>query len=332
MRDWNRRHCARRGHETYAPVGSGVETELAARLQAETVHGQAWRCLRCGDFVIGEPKGNGPADRAPIVPRGKALRDLFILRLLAVERIVRGVVIMLIAWAVWKFGSSQNAMQRLFESDLTAFKPFANHFGWDVEHASIVERVRKTFNYSSKSIHTVALLLGGYALLESVEGIGLWLAKRWGEYLTAVGTSIFLPLEIWDGYTKVHEHKSYILAICTFTINVAAVVYLLVSKRLFGIRGGGKAFEAQKHAESLMTVELAACGAGGAGGGGGAVPGQHALDETVVLGAMPGMPTSPPTSPPGPPLRQTAETVVLTTLPTTLPTQPPTDPNGGGAH
>ncbi|ACU70188.1 conserved hypothetical protein [Catenulispora acidiphila DSM 44928] len=279
MRDWNRRHCARRGHETYAPVGSGLETELAARLRVETVHGPAWRCLRCGDFVIGEPTtGSGPADEAPIVPRGKALRDLFILRLLAVERVIRGVVILLIAWAVWKFGSSQNAVQRLFESDLSAFKPFANHFGWDVEHASIVERIRKTFDYKPKTIHTVALLLGGYALLETVEGVGLWLAKRWGEYLTAVGTSIFLPLEIWDGYTKIHEHKSYILAICTFAINVGAVVYLLLTKRLFGIRGGGEAFEAAKHADALMTVELAACNRD--------LPEpRSALSETVVLNA-----------------------------------------------
>ena len=288
MRDWNRRRCARRGHETYAPVGSGLETELAARLRVETVHGPAWRCLRCGDFVIGEPSGSGPADEAPIVPRGKALRDLFILRVLAVERVVRGVVILLIAWAVWKFGSSQNAVQRLFESDLTAFKPFANHFGWDVEHASIVERIRKTFDYKPKTIHTVALLLGGYALLETVEGIGLWLVKRWGEYLTAVGTSIFLPLEVWDGYNKIHEHKSYIFAICTFSINVAAVVYLLVSKRLFGIRGGGKAFEAAKHAESLMTVELAACGPGpGAAAAAGAVPGHGGVARLYTGPAVP---------------------------------------------
>jgi len=133
-------------------------------------------------------------DEAPVVPRGKALRDLAILRVLAVERVARGVVIALIAWAVWRFGSSQNAVKQLFESDLTAFKPLANHFGWDVEHASIIERVRKTFNYSPKSIHTVALLLGGYALLETVEGVGLWMMKRWGEYLTAVGTAIFTAI------------------------------------------------------------------------------------------------------------------------------------------
>ena len=260
MRDWNRRHCARRGHETYAPVGPGIEPELAERLRVETVHGAAWRCLRCGDFVIGEPAGSGPAQDAPVVLRGKALRDLLILRVLAVERIVRGVVIALIAWAVWKFGSNQNALRQLFESDVTAFKPLANHFGWDVEHAGVVERIRKAFDYSPKSVHIVAGLLGGYALLETVEGVGLWLVKRWGEYLTAVGTAIFLPLEIWDGWNKIHEHKSWILAACTFSINVGAVVYLLLTKRLFGIRGGGEAFEAAKHADALLTVEIAACG------------------------------------------------------------------------
>ncbi len=104
--DWDRRHCARKGHITYAPD----EARLHARLQASTAVGTAWRCLRCGDFVLGEPHGSGPADRAPLVPRGKALRDLFILRVLAVERVLRGLLIVLAAWAVWKFSNSQDAV------------------------------------------------------------------------------------------------------------------------------------------------------------------------------------------------------------------------------
>src|SRR5262249_20115406 len=80
--DWNVRHCGWHGHVTWAPT----EEDLAARLGAETVQGEAWRCLRCGSYVIGPPQGRGPADRAPIVLRGRALRDAFILRLLAVER------------------------------------------------------------------------------------------------------------------------------------------------------------------------------------------------------------------------------------------------------
>ena len=58
------------------------------------------------------------------------------------------------------------------------------------------------------------------------------------------------------------------------------MVYLLLSKRLFGIRGGGRAFEAQKHAEALMTVELAACKRD--------LPeARSALSETVVLNRPP---------------------------------------------
>ena len=38
-------------------------------------------------------------------------------------------------------------------------------------------------------------------------------------------------------------------------INVAAVVYLLVSKRLFGIRGGETAYERSLHEVSLLEIE-----------------------------------------------------------------------------
>jgi hypothetical protein len=36
------------------------------------------------------------------------------------------------------------------------------------------------------------------------------------------------------------------------------VAYLVWTKRLFGIRGGHAAFEAERHSESLLEVELAA--------------------------------------------------------------------------
>ena len=48
-----------------------------------------------------------------------------------------------------------------------------------------------------------------------------------GRVLRRGRDSIFLPLEVWDGYNKFHEHKSVVLALCTFAINIAAVVYLV---------------------------------------------------------------------------------------------------------
>ncbi len=247
--DWNRRACARRGHITYAPA----EAPLRERLHAVTPHGDAWRCLRCGDFTLGEPHGSGPADRAPEVPRGRALRDLLILRVLSVERVLRGVFIVLAAVAVWKFSNSQDAVRELFEKDLSIFRPVTDHFHYDVDHSPVVDTIRKTFTYKHSTLLIVAGALLGYALIELVEGVGLWLAKRWAEYLTVVATAAFLPLEVYELTEKVSAFK-----IGTLGLNVLAVLYILFAKRLFGLRGGAKAFEAERRGASLLEVEDAA--------------------------------------------------------------------------
>jgi uncharacterized membrane protein (DUF2068 family) len=248
-RDWERRTCARRGHVTYAPT----EPELNRRLRAETAVGEAWRCLRCGDFALGTPHGGGPAQDAPVVPRGKALRDLFILRLLAVERLVRGAFIVLIAFAVWKFSNSQTSVQQLFDNDLTLLRPIAVHFHYDLDNSPIVGTIQKTFHYRRSTLLITASALLGYALIEIVEGFGLWAAKRWAEYLTVVATAAFLPLEVYELTEKV----SY-LKVGTLALNLLAVVYILLAKRLFGLRGGAAAYEAERHGASLLEVEAAA--------------------------------------------------------------------------
>jgi uncharacterized membrane protein (DUF2068 family) len=247
--DWDRRTCARKGHITYAPD----ELRLRGRLHASTAVGEVWRCLRCGDFVLGDPHGSGPADRAPLVPRGRALRDLFILRFLAVERILRGLLIVLAAWAVWRFSNSQDAVRRLFEDDLTAFKPAADHFHYDLDHSPVVDSIRKFFDYKKSTLQIVAGALLGYALIEIVEGFGLWWAKRWAEYLTVVATAAFLPLEVYELTEKVSYFK-----IGTLALNILAVLYILLGKRLFGLRGGHKAFEAARRGASLLEVQTAA--------------------------------------------------------------------------
>ncbi|WP_328333645.1 MULTISPECIES: DUF2127 domain-containing protein [unclassified Streptomyces] len=247
--DWDRRTCARRGHVTYAPQ----EPELAARLRADTGLGEAWRCLRCGDFALGDPHGAGPAQDAPLVPRGKVLRDLFILRFLAVERAVRGVFIVLAAVAVWKFSNSQDSVRRLFDENLNVLRPVFRHFNYDLDNSPVVGTIQKTFGYKHSTLLLVAVLLLVYALIEIVEGVGLWRAKRWAEYLTVVATAMFLPLEIYELTEKISWLK-----IATLTINILAVLYILLGKRLFGLRGGHAAFEAERQSASLLEVETTA--------------------------------------------------------------------------
>ncbi|GBG37774.1 hypothetical protein NJB14197_26050 [Mycobacterium montefiorense] len=73
---WELVTCALAGHVTYAPD----EQALANRLTGTTGLGEVWRCLRCGEFVVGAPHGKGHAEDAPMIMRGKALRQAIIIR------------------------------------------------------------------------------------------------------------------------------------------------------------------------------------------------------------------------------------------------------------
>src|SRR3954454_9636773 len=107
--DWNLRTCARKGHVTYA----AAEPQFRAKLEASKPLGGAWRCLRCGTYVLGEPHGSGPADDAPVLLRGKALRAAFILRALAIERWIRGLILIGLAVAVLELKSTRVSLQDL---------------------------------------------------------------------------------------------------------------------------------------------------------------------------------------------------------------------------
>jgi uncharacterized membrane protein (DUF2068 family) len=247
--DWSLRACGRKGHVTYVPT----EQPLADRLQAQTPAGQAWRCLRCGDFVLGEPVGTGPAADAPLVLRGRALRDAFVLRLLAVERLIRALLIGLASYAVLRYSHSENALRSLFDKDLPAARPLANAFGYDLDKSSVVREIRKLLLVKQSTLHVIAVVLAIYAAVELGEAIGLWLLQRWGEYFAAVATAIFLPYELYEITERVT-----LIRVGAFVINVAAVVYLLLTKRLFGLRGGRAAYEEQRREQSLLEVQTAA--------------------------------------------------------------------------
>ena len=242
---WELVTCAVGGHVTYAPD----EEALADRLSGETGLGEVWCCLRCGEFTLGAPHARGHADSAPMIMRGKALRQAIIIRALAVERLFRAVIIALAAYAVWKFRGAKGAIQATLDRDLPIFRAA----GFKVDQMSIVHELEKAVAAKPSTLALLTLMLAAYALLEVVEGVGLWLLKRWGEYFAVIATSVFLPLEIHDLAKGITMTR-----LVTFTINVAAVIYLLVSKRLFGLRGGRKAYDEERRGEQLLDVERAA--------------------------------------------------------------------------
>ncbi|MDT7549819.1 MAG: hypothetical protein QOE84_2213 [Actinomycetota bacterium] len=247
--DWSLRACGRKGHETYAPD----EPELRDRLHVDTPAGEAWRCLRCADFVVGPPHGSGPADEAPIVLRGRALRDATILRLLAAERLIRALVLLALAYGVLRFRGSQSNLRATFERALPAAKPLQNALHINLTDSAFIQRIQKVLESKPHTLTLLAIGLLAYAVLQLAEAVGLFLLKRWGEYVAAVGTSIFLPLEIHELIKKVT-----VLRVGALLVNIAAIAYLVWTKRLFGVRGGRAAFEKERESESLLEVEAAA--------------------------------------------------------------------------
>jgi uncharacterized membrane protein (DUF2068 family) len=248
MVDFALRSCGLRGHATFAPE----EPALRERLKADTPAGEAWRCLRCETFVVGPPRGSGPAGTAPEIPRGRLLRDRTLMRALAVERAVRSVIFVLMAAGVLKVRGSRERWQQALNKDLPLIRPLADQIGWNPDDSKIVHHITSALKLSSSALLVIALALAAYALIELIEAVGLWLMKRWGEYFAVIATSVFLPLEVYELTEKITA-----LRLGAFIINVLAVIWLLWSKRLFGLNGGGHAYREEHEAESLLSIERA---------------------------------------------------------------------------
>jgi uncharacterized membrane protein (DUF2068 family) len=247
--DWSLLGCGASGHVTFAPD----EPALRDRLNIATREGPAWRCLRCGTFVIGEPIATGPAADAPQVRRAEQVRSALILRIFAVERFLRALIFAALAIAVWRFSVSRLSVEQAYDQALPPLKALLRDFGFSVQHSKLLGLLHEAFTVDPRTLGYIALGLGAYALIEVIEGVGLWMVKRWGEYFAMIVTSLGLPYEIYDLTNKVT-----VLRVVAFVINLALVLYLVLAKRLFGVRGGKKAYEAKLRSESILDAEMTA--------------------------------------------------------------------------
>jgi uncharacterized membrane protein (DUF2068 family) len=248
--DWELITCGVKGHVL---VGRDAGPARAQDAFVVSDRGDVrWhRCLRCDCWVaLPVPQGavrEHPPDRSQIaVPlRGKALRDRIVLRLIAVDRVLHFLILGLLGMGVLAFAANRKTLQDSFYRVLTALQ--GGVAGGPVQstgHVGIVHDLDRLFSYRTGTLREVGLALLAYAALEGLEAVGLWLGKRWAEYLTFVATTILLPLEIYE-----IVHGGTALKVIGFLINLAVVVYLLFEKRLFGLRGGGRAEAAERARE-----------------------------------------------------------------------------------
>jgi Predicted membrane protein (DUF2127) len=240
---WELLVCGLSGHELVGLDAAELRPEdepVARRMDGVRWH----RCLRCDSWLPFSPPEH-PATRHPpaaaeieLPLRGKPLRDKIVLRAIAIDRVLHFVILAVLSVAVLLVASNEVDLRDKFYAVLGAL-----HGGLggptSASDGGFVDRIDGFLNLPPDKLHLISLALAAYAALQLAEAIGLWLLKRWAEYLAVVSTSVFLPLEVYELIERVTALK-----IIAIIVNVAIVIYLLFAKRLFGLRGGTAADEA----------------------------------------------------------------------------------------
>jgi uncharacterized membrane protein (DUF2068 family) len=134
------------------------------------------------------------------------------LRLIALERIVRGAL--LVAAGVYLLFHLKSDFGRLADHAIRAIE-------LDPRRPFLHRIVAYLHHLHASEVRIAALFALGYGVLELVEGTGLWLDRLWAEYLTVIATSLLLPFEVYE----LVRHPT-VLKAAGIAVNIAIVAYL----------------------------------------------------------------------------------------------------------
>lgn len=241
--------CGLHGHELLGTDAASLRPE--DDVFAREADGLRWyRCLRCDAWVALSPPTEPTAQLPPsreevILPlRGRPLRDRYVLRLIALDRVLHFLVLSALAAALFLFAGDRAALDADFTRILADLQGGLGGPQHD-SNRGVVYDLQRLFAVNITNLYLAATAVAAYAALEGVEAVGLWRGRRWAEYLTFLATVVFVPYEVYElakGFSA--------LKVITLVVNVAIVAYLLAAKRLFGLRGGGRAVRAEHDADT----------------------------------------------------------------------------------
>ena len=121
---------------------------------------------------------------------------------------------------------------RLQDASLTAkLLNWASERPSGLEHHVVTGLLEWFSGLSASGVQELRIVTFAYAAVFATEGIGLWMQKRWAEWLTTIITASLIPLEVWELFSRPNIGKAVVLV-----ANTAIVIYLVWHVRSKGRR------------------------------------------------------------------------------------------------
>src|ERR1700751_1970532 len=140
-------------------------------------------------------------------------RDTALLRAIAVFKFLKAASLIAVSVGIFRIMHQDVGMR---------FEHFIRAMRLDPGNRNVGMLLGRVANLSPEQVKKLGVVGLIYAGLFLVEGTGLWLQRRWGEWATVVITGLLIPLELYE----VFRHPN-ILKILVLVVNMAVVGYMI---------------------------------------------------------------------------------------------------------
>ncbi len=131
------------------------------------------------------------------------------IHLISLEKVIKATILLVVAYKLLS----------LFNRDVHAWaEDFVTRHGIDLANRYVHATLERLVGFGNTQVVEISAGATVYASLLYVEGIGLWLQKRWAEYLTAILTALLIPVELYEIFEKFTWVRVGILALNIFIV------------------------------------------------------------------------------------------------------------------
>jgi uncharacterized membrane protein (DUF2068 family) len=150
--------------------------------------------------------------------------DNLLVRLIALFKLLKAALLIAVG---------MSALHLLHKDVAGVAEHWVRMLGLDPGNRYVDRALQKFADLTPQKIKSLGVVSFVYAGLFLIEGIGLWLVKRWAEWFSVIITTSLVPVEIYEIYRHPSALKCLVLI-----LNIVVVGYLLYRIRNERQHGG----------------------------------------------------------------------------------------------